>query len=156
MDFVNFFFFFPSWSRTFKPTKISLVFFFFSFIGKDLDKRSHLSQQSLHGCVCVCECREPLEGRGCPGVPAPPAHTHPHTPPTPDAIPNLDYFVSALQVNTVQLHTVCLSANYCLWKHICGEKQKQQQKKKTGFSRVLVPPGYLLSIFVITYLLECD
>lgn len=67
--------------------------FFFSFIGKDLDKRSHLSQQSPPSlCVCVCECAEPPSSRagpcqgGCPAGPqvcqhplCTPTHTHTHT-----------------------------------------------------------------------------
>lgn len=51
MDFVNFF---SSWSRTFKPTKIS---HFFSFIGKDLDKEATCHRNLFPFlCVCACEC----------------------------------------------------------------------------------------------------
>lgn len=57
MDFVNFF---SSWSRTFKPTKISHFFFFYR---KRFRQRSHLSQKpiSIPLCVCVRVCSRTTE-----------------------------------------------------------------------------------------------
>lgn len=61
--------------------------------------------------VCVSVSGQSHRGHGpARGVPSqvcqPPAHTPTPTPPSLDAIPNLDYFVPAFQVNTVQLQTV--------------------------------------------------
>lgn len=49
MDFVNFFFLHGE--KTFKPTKTS--HFFFSFIGKDLDKEA-TCHRNLFPSLCVC------------------------------------------------------------------------------------------------------
>lgn len=145
---MTFFFSFSSWSRSFKPTKISLVLF--SFIGKDLEKRSHPSQQPLQGCVCECEWAEPQRARPCQ-VCQPSAHPHPHTS-LPGCHPQFRIFCTRLsgQYSAIA-NCVCLLIIVC--GNIFVEKNKNNnKKKKTGFSRVLVPPGYLLSIFVITYL----
>lgn len=111
MDFVNFF---SSWSRTFKPTKIS---HFFSFIGKDLDKEATCHRNLFPFlCVCACECTaEPHQSHtelqraehvsmiGCTVEKfklvlahiCAHAHTHTHNYFTLDGILYLDNFVSA-------------------------------------------------------------
>lgn len=111
------FFFFLHGEKTFKPTKTS--HFFFSFIGKDLDKEATCHRNLFPSlCVCVCECECAAEPRqsntalqraehvviiGCtvgkhkhvPAHTCAYTHTRTHTYSTLDGILYLDTFVSA-------------------------------------------------------------
>lgn len=166
MDFVNFF---SSWSRTFKPTKTP---HFFSFIGKDLDKEATCHRR-LFPLLCVCVCVRARARSGAPrshrgvqmaehgsttgravgthervsahGCAHARAHTHLH--------PGWHSFFRQFCIRLLSQYSAIANC-VCLLLIVCENILVEKKKKRTGFSRVLVPHGYLLSIFVITLLVR--